>query len=84
MVPHSREARQAQRFSMSRSLLMTRPARNEVEPSCTTPLRTGRRPVRAEHAITGNEAARLLHGVPAGEFREEFIVERDVLMLAKC
>jgi hypothetical protein len=41
MVPHSRTARHVQTFSTSTSLLMTNPARYEVEPSWTTPLRSG-------------------------------------------
>src|SRR5206468_11396596 len=41
MMPASREARQVQRLSMSTGPLMTRPARYDDVPSCTTPLSTG-------------------------------------------
>src|SRR4051794_36956592 len=41
MVPHSREGRQVQRFSISTLFLITSPARYEEAPSCTTPLRMG-------------------------------------------
>ena len=41
IMPASTEARQVQRLSMSTVSLMTRPARYEVEPSCTTPLSRG-------------------------------------------
>src|ERR1044071_10049055 len=40
-MPASREARQVQRFSMSTGPLMTRPARYDELPSCTTPLSSG-------------------------------------------
>src|SRR5881394_3755416 len=41
MMPASREARQGQRLSMSTGPLMTRPARYDDVPSCTTPLSSG-------------------------------------------
>src|SRR5487761_2109596 len=41
MMPASRDARQVQRLSMSTGPLMTRPARYEAEPSCTTPCALG-------------------------------------------
>src|SRR5437667_11837397 len=41
MIPASREARQVQRLSMSTGPLMTRPARYDDVPSCTTPLSRG-------------------------------------------
>ena len=40
-MPASREARQVQRLSMSTGPLMTRPARYDDVPSCTTPLSSG-------------------------------------------
>src|SRR5439155_16157744 len=41
MMPASREARQVQRLSISTGPLMTRPARYDDVPSCTTPLSRG-------------------------------------------
>src|ERR1043166_1547522 len=41
MMPASREARQVQRLSISTGPLMTRPARYDDAPSCTTPLSKG-------------------------------------------
>src|SRR5881296_1860096 len=41
MMPASREARQVQRLSMSTGPLITRPARYDDVPSCTTPLSRG-------------------------------------------
>src|ERR1044072_3185417 len=41
MMPASREARQVQRLSMSTRPFMTRPARYDDLPSCTTPLSSG-------------------------------------------
>src|SRR5258706_397904 len=41
MMPASREARQVQRLSISTGPLMTRPARYDDVPSCTTPLSNG-------------------------------------------
>ncbi len=41
IMPASREARQVQRLSISTCPLMTRPARKDDVPSCTTPLSRG-------------------------------------------
>ena len=41
MTPPSRDARQVQRLSISTGPLMTRPARYDDVPSCTTPLSRG-------------------------------------------
>src|ERR1043166_6852598 len=41
MMPASREARQVQRLSIPTGPLMTRPARYDDVPSCTTPLSSG-------------------------------------------
>src|SRR5580704_19100922 len=41
MMPAAREARQVQRLSISTGPLMTRPARYDEGPSCTTPLSRG-------------------------------------------
>src|SRR5947207_13487650 len=41
MTPASRDARQVQRLSISTGPLMTRPARYDDVPSCTTPLSKG-------------------------------------------